>query len=159
MAGWLAVGAAVIAAVALVASAATGGQFLVVQGGSMLPALRPGDLVVVRPCAVGSLRRGDVVNYRPSSRSGSVTHRIVGANGTGAPPRLVTKGDANAQPDTVACGASNVRGKVVAVVPKVGMAARFLRTPVGFGVGVVLPSVLLLALHCRRLLGAIRGRG
>lgn len=117
----------------------------------MRPALQPGDLLIVRSSVGGAVRRGDVVNYEPRPGAAAVTHRVVSAAGHGTTFQLTTKGDANRLPDTIVARESSVRGKVVAVVPKIGTGARLLRTPVGFAAGIVLPALLLLIGEIRRI--------
>ena len=69
-----------------------------VQGTSMTPALRSGDLVVVEPAA--SYRRGDVVVFDVADEgvapTGRVIHRIVGGDATDG---FVTRGDHNRYAD------------------------------------------------------------
>ena len=147
---------AVVALTLLVlGSVATGGRFLVVQGGSMRPALHSGDLLIVRPCSAG-VRPGDVINYQPRTGSASVTHRVVRVRTEGEGLRLVTKGDANRRPDEIVVRGSSVRGTVVAVLPRVGTVARWLRTPAGFAVGVAVPAILLVVGEARRLRALLR---
>ena len=66
------------------------------RGGSMLPFLLDGDVVVVRPAAVAEIRIGDVICYEPPS-GGLCLHRVIGREERG----FVTRGDALAYVDTV----------------------------------------------------------
>jgi len=59
------------------------------RGGSMLPFLRDGDVLMVRPVDVVGVRIGDVLCYEPPS-GGLCLHRVVARGERG----FVTRGDA-----------------------------------------------------------------
>jgi signal peptidase len=60
-------------------------------GGSMLPAIFPGDILLVRREPVGGIRRGHIVL---SSRAGRFyAHRVARIENRGAAVRLITRGD------------------------------------------------------------------
>ena len=65
-----------------------------VCGTSMLPAIRPGDRLTVRRCAIGDVRIGDVVLALRERRL--IAHRVISHLGQS----LLTCGDAVAEPDT-----------------------------------------------------------
>lgn len=65
-----------------------------VRGGSMLPTLRPGDVVRVEPAGPDDLRPGDVVLCR--NGRGALLHRFLGRTPEGW---LLTQGDAHLSPD------------------------------------------------------------
>ncbi|MER7797376.1 signal peptidase I [Microbacterium sp. NPDC096154] len=111
----------------------TGGQSLTVLTGSMEPALRPGDVVVVRGIAIdevcGGIGVGDIVTYLPEPDDPSlITHRVVGKTiGTfddGTACRLITQGDANSAADPPV-SPEQVRGVFLYGVPQVGWARQW----------------------------------
>lgn len=59
------------------------------RGGSMLPFLLDGDVLVVRPAAAAEVRTGDVICYEPPS-GGLCLHRVIARGERG----FVTRGDA-----------------------------------------------------------------
>ena len=98
-----------------------GWQPRVVLTGSMLPSVRPGDVALIGPAAVGksTLPPGRVVLVRdPGRSSGFYLHRVVRYDDQG---RLVTRGDANASDDWPAVEAPRVAGQLRLVVPAVGL--------------------------------------
>jgi signal peptidase len=100
---------------------AVGWQPRVVLTGSMLPAVRPGDVALVAPAVVGraTLRPGGIVLVRdPGRSSGFYLHRVVRYDDAG---RIVTKGDANPTEDWPAVEAPRVAGQLRLVVPAVGL--------------------------------------
>lgn len=96
----------------------------VVISGSMSGTIEVNDLVIcLEKSEYGT---GDIITY--VSESGSlVTHRIISESDVG----FITKGDANNTPDTVPVSQSNITGKVVCVIPKIGSFIEFMRTPLG----------------------------
>lgn len=82
---------------------------LSVAGGSMSPAMEPGDIAIVALGERASVR--DIVLYNHGG--GLVLHRVVGVARGG----LVTRGDANPVNDLEPVPDRRVLGRVVAVVP------------------------------------------
>lgn len=89
-----------------------------VEGVSMLPALRAGDLALAVPAGIGSLHLGDIVVYR-SPTGILIIHRVV-ARGDGY---LIVKGDNNPLPDPWGVTQQMIVGRVIAVVDYLGYAA------------------------------------
>ena len=101
-------------------------EVLTVRSGSMEPAIARGDLIVVKPQAIERVNEGDIVLFAAGGDGIPTVHRVVGINeiefrvtdtATGAVDssfdyRLVTKGDANPEPDTAEVDASRLRGEV-----------------------------------------------
>ncbi len=103
---------------ALVVLIHMGVYFFVVATGSMVPSIRPGDLVVVVKAAPGDVKPGDIVAYL--SEDGSiVVHRLVKTEKRGNILLMVTRGDANRASDPP-WDSDRLLGRVVAVVPRVG---------------------------------------
>lgn len=113
--------------------------YLVVTG-SMSPAIEPGDVVIVAPTRDVAI--GDVVAYRGD---GVVLHRVVSIErGEGGRLFYITKGDANDSPDPPV-PAEAVLGRVVLVLPKVGLPALWARNPADWPkLALFLMAVLLL---------------
>jgi signal peptidase I len=82
-----------------------------VAGLSMSPALRPGDLVIVRKKA--RPLEGSIVLVRAPGH-GAVLHRVVGMGLDGS---VTTKGDANQIDDSEKVRRTDIAGVVVRVVP------------------------------------------
>jgi signal peptidase I len=130
-------------------------QLLAVSGGSMEPALSAGDAVLVRPLAdpARQVRVGDVVVLQPSAQAASRAHRIVLVSTDGAgQTAFLTSGDANAEPDPVWVNPAEIRASVIATLPGLGYALRFLSQPLARLVLFVLPVIFLAG---RELLGGL----
>lgn len=93
----------------------------VVLSGSMEPAIRTDELIIVQ--AREDYEVGDVVVYQTGYTM--VVHRIVAMDGQ----TVVTRGDAN-NTDDAPMELSCIKGKVIAHIPHVGAAVRVIKTPV-----------------------------
>ena len=106
-------------------------SYVVVAGHSMQPTLHLGDVVVLGRSS--SYRKGEVVAYKvPAGGPGAglmVIHRIVGGN-----PRdgYVMRGDNKQFNDPWRPRPRDVVGRELFVVPKLGLAIRYVRSPLGF---------------------------
>ena len=101
-----------------------GFQSAVVLTGSMSGAIEAGDLILVH--AEKEYAAGDIILFKDHGGT-RVTHRIVQKT----PQGFVTKGDANDTEDAGAVLPEQILGKVVLVVPYLGRAVQFLKTPAG----------------------------
>jgi signal peptidase len=103
-------------------------DYVMVQGVSMVPTFRTGDLVMVWHEA--SYRRGEVVAYRvPRGDVGAgsiVIHRIVGGSERSG---FVTRGDNNPAPDDWRPRPADILGKARLRVPGLGRIFAFLHAP------------------------------
>jgi hypothetical protein len=122
----------------------------------MLPFLRDGDLLEIRPAAIAEIGIGDVICYEPPA-GGLCLHRVVAREKRG----FVTRGDALAYVETVPDAA--VLGVVTAVERRGRV--RALRTPAARWRGrliartaPVVARVLPLARLVRRAVRAVRPR-
>ena len=66
-------------------------------GKSMVPAIWPGDALVVEPACSANIAPGDIVLFSNASRF--VAHRVVEKSGDAATGRVLTRGDATATAD------------------------------------------------------------
>ena len=135
VAGALVLGlAAGIVVLAIVATRLFGYQVLTVSSDSMAPALSTGDLILVKPAAIGDVKPGDVVLFESGGDRIPTIHRVSGVNEietritdrtTGAIQslteyRLVTKGDHNVAPDSREVTADRLRGELWFSIPHAG---------------------------------------
>lgn len=101
-----------------------GWQPTVVLTGSMQPQIRPGDVVVSRPVAVGDAAPGRVLLVRDPDRPGRLRlHRLVEYDNG----QLILRGDANPTVDASPVEPQAVRGVGVLRIPLVGLPALWLR--------------------------------
>lgn len=97
---------------------------VVIESGSMAPAVQAGDVVVVAPSDGEGLGPGTVITFRTEASRLPVTHRIVGVNDDGA---YRTRGDANEGVDSTPVAPGQVLGVARLLVPYVGLPAYWAR--------------------------------
>lgn len=120
-----------------------------VLSGSMRPAFSPGDMVIVTPEPIRDVRVGQVISYRiPVGDHHVQSHRVIAVVRRGGQVSVRTKGDANNGPDpwTATLEGATV-WHVSGVLPKLGWAIFWLRTPLVHELTMLLaPLVLALLL-------------
>ncbi|MEA3459870.1 MAG: signal peptidase I [Chloroflexota bacterium] len=95
----------------------------VVYSGSMMPVMDVGDMAIVAETPPQKIRQGDIVQYYYPQEEIMVIHRVVDISKAGASTWFTTKGDASADPDAAPVHPSQIVGKVILVLPKVGWAS------------------------------------
>ena len=114
----------------------------IVQSGSMEPAIEGGSIIAVK--SADSYAVGDVITFGKDTKTQiPTTHRIVDSREENGQTVFTVKGDANDEPDPNPVYASSVIGKVWFSVPRVGYLLDFARKPLGFGLLVGIPALML----------------
>ena len=124
-----AVGFAIGIAVALAAPLAFHARPLVVLSGSMEPALRTGDVSVVRSIAPLDARPGDIVTFRdPDNADRLITHRVRAMRVQGDAVVFRTRGDANNVSEHWRVPATGEIGRLMYRIPKLGWVLSYARS-------------------------------
>ncbi len=92
---------------------------MVIATGSMLPVIRPGDMVILQNTDAKTLKVGDVIAYQ--THGYQIVHRIMTIQSSAKGNSYILKGDNNDSPDTSAVQESQIVGKVVQIIPYVGL--------------------------------------
>jgi signal peptidase I len=108
----------------------------IVLSGSMKPAIDVNDAVIVHK--ERNYEVGDVIMFREKADY-YTTHRIVQVESAG----YITRGDAN-NIDDEQISKKQIIGKVVFIIPKVGIIQEFLFTPIGFIAVIILGGAIIL---------------
>lgn len=118
-----------------------GYQVYDVVSGSMNPAIPVHSIVFVQEAAPEDIQPGEVVAYQ--SGDSVVIHRLVENHVVEG--ELVTKGDANAEPDPLKVGYASVLGTVTAHIPFIGIYAGALNTLPGklYAFGFIVAAAML----------------
>lgn len=95
----------------------------VILTGSMEPVIYPGDVVVIQKTEANKIKVGDVIQYWTGEIF--IIHRVIAVEGPAG--ELRTKGDNNSAPDSALVTSGQVRGKMIAVIPKLGILSTLLR--------------------------------
>lgn len=122
-----------------------------VLSGSMEPELHTGSLVVTRPASPGEIQVDDIITFHDySSESDTITHRVIRV-WENNPIYFQTKGDANSVPDPFTVASKNLIGVVCFKLPVIGYFILFLKTPVGFVVSIVVPTIILIIIYSKTI--------
>ena len=102
----------------------------VVLTGSMEPKIKPGDMILIDKInnekEISKLKEGDVITFRRDDIT--ITHRIIEKiTDESGNITFRTKGDNNSSEDTRIVNASEVLGKYIYVIPKVGIPVLWLK--------------------------------
>lgn len=135
---------------------AFGARSMIVRSGSMTPAIRTGDVVVVKPIAPTEAEVGEIVTFQEPNGSGNLlVHRVRAISREGDAFAVVTQGDANSTQERWKVPSDGTIGTVAYRVPMLGFASRWIGSPAG-RVGLIIVPALLLAASL--LAGIWRGR-
>lgn len=126
------------------------GRFLTVGNQAMTPALKQGDLVIMKNTSPSTLRVGDVVAYQDTISKALVVHRVIATPAMLGEDLFQTKGDVTTVPDQPV-RAADITGHVNYVVPKLGYVVEMLRNPIGMALIIYVPALIILANEIRRL--------
>lgn len=127
--------------------------YAVVVSGSMKPVFNENDMIIYQTHDREDYKTGDIVVYVRDQGTEDeilITHRLIGISEN----QLITKGDANSISDKPISW-DQLIGRVVFLIPGVGKAVEFLRTPLG----ILLSVLLIIALSIVNLLPVIKSRG
>ena len=92
---------------------------LIIASGSMQPTLNVGDMVIITKTSISDIAKGDIIAY--VSEQGIVVHRVYEIAKHGGKYLVITKGDANEEPDNVPIDERVIIGKALLTIPKVGL--------------------------------------
>jgi len=98
-----------------------GFQPSIIASGSMRPTLEVGDIAIIVKTPVERIKPGDIIQY--ATPEGMVLHRVVDIQDG----YFITKGDACSTPDPDPVHPLNVRGRLIAVIPKLGWASIYMK--------------------------------
>lgn len=112
-------------------------KIFLVQSGSMSPALKTGDVVIVKP--VSKYQPNDIITFN-SHQNFTVTHRIIKVDNQ----NFITKGDANPVTDQNQISESQILGKVIFTIPKIGYFIMFVKSLPGLITLIIIPSTLII---------------
>ncbi len=97
-----------------------------IMSGSMEPVFYPGDVVMIEKAAADQVKVGDIVQYW--SGDFYIIHRVIEVSKEKSELVYITKGDNNNVRDLKPVKANQIRGRVVATVPKLGLLTYWLRS-------------------------------
>lgn len=130
-------------------------KLMIVQSGSMDPAIKMGSIVLVKPA--DEYKIGDVITFGPYTRTKApITHRIYDIKVEGGKPVYITKGDANNAPDNREIQERDVLGKVIFSVPYFGYAVDFAKKPMGFALIIIVPAAIIIYDEVKKIIQEVK---
>lgn len=129
-------------------------KILVVQSGSMEPAIKTGSVVIVKPA--DNYQTNDVITFAGKDGGKSTTHRIVKIETENGETHFVTKGDANNTEDNNKVTADKIIGKVLFSIPYAGYAVAAAKEPLGFALLVIVPAGLIIIEEIGKIRGELK---
>lgn len=134
------------------------GAYVIISG-SMEPIIKVHDAVITKRCTEDDIKIGDVVTYRSleSAYYGIlITHRVVNIEEKDGEKVFITKGDHNETIDRSPIKFSQIQGKVVMRVPKIGYLKYFLVEYYGWIAVVVIPCFAIISYDIVKLFKNIK---
>jgi len=130
-------------------------KFMIVQSGSMEPAIKIGSIVMVKP--IDEYKIGDVISFGEVARTKApTTHRVYDIKVVEGEPYYITKGDANNTPDQREISKREIIGKVLFDVPYLGYAVDFVKKPLGFALIILVPAVVIISDEIKKIIREIK---
>lgn len=125
--------------------------FFVVSSGSMEPVLLVGDIIVVNGNAhFQELHTGDIIVFNEPGIGRVIVHRVL-AIMDDPYRRIETKGDNNYAPDDWRVTSKDYIGRVLFIIPKVGLLTTILTPPTNYIlIVVIIAAVFILELRSQK---------
>ncbi|NLB88407.1 MAG: signal peptidase I [Syntrophomonadaceae bacterium] len=99
----------------------------VIISGSMYPSIKIGDMIIVKKCKADQINKGDIIQFEIENKI-RIVHRVIDIKEENGQRYFITKGDNNISPDSDPVLAHQIKGNVVAILPKVGWATIAIRS-------------------------------
>lgn len=120
-----------------------GFQSLIVLSGSMEPALKAGDVIVVKKTAPELIKEGDIITFQVAGDV-LVTHRVQEIISSAGGVGFKTKGDANRIEDGSLIEEQQLLGRVFLRIPFGGYMVNLVRSKWGFVLLLIVPVFILI---------------
>jgi len=132
----------------------------VIVSPSMVPTIKINDAIVVKRENDKKYNIGDIISFYSTEYDYNgmvVTHRIIDKNTISTNlSNYVTKGDNNPIADRNGVNTSNVYGKVLFIIPKLGYIQNYLSNPVHFSICILIPALIVIFYDLFRIGKAFR---
>lgn len=135
----------------------------VVLTGSMVPKINVKDVIITKKVDAKELKKGDIITFvstDPRFEGVTITHRIVDImtdENTGE-VSYKTRGDNNNVDDSALVKDSNIMGKVIIKLPKIGYLQDFLATQGGWIIVILIPCLLVISYDIVQILKTIKNK-
>ena len=134
----------------------------VIVSKSMVPTINVNDAILIKREKNNKYGVGDVITFRSTENNFEgypITHRIIKREEVdGDKITYITKGDNNPIIDPDIVNNTDIYGKVLFVIPKLGYLKSFLAKPSNFLLCVLIPSLIVFVYDFSRILYILRKR-
>ncbi len=131
-----------------------------IMTGSMVPEINVRDIIInTRINSPEDIKVGDVITFISSSsftKDMTMTHRVVDINIVDGNYEYTTKGDANQIEDSAPAKYSNVIGRAVIKLPKLGNIQFFVASKLGWLIVVIIPALYIIIKDVYKLIKITR---
>ncbi len=110
----------------------------VVATGSMEPQYNIGDLIITREIPEEEIKIGDIINYISENKTDTITHRVVDIIEKDGQTYYKTKGDNNNSEDSELVQYSQIKGKLLFKVSKLGTLLTEMFTGTGIAILIII---------------------
>lgn len=117
----------------------------VVMTGSMVPNYNIGDIIIDKEIKKDEIKEGDVITYSVGDGRSTVSHRIIEIIEKDGETYYKTKGDNNESPDDDLVKFSQIQGKAIYKIDKIGIIIKEATT----GTGVVIIILILILIYLK----------
>jgi signal peptidase len=123
----------------------------VVASGSMEPILKTGAIIFTTKVDPKTIKKGEIVTFaEPTNPKNVIVHRVIAVQNNGG-ISFRTKGDHNNAVDNWTVTPSEIKGKTLFSIPYLGYAVEWFKTPLGFGIGIGVPALILIFLQAKKI--------
>lgn len=130
-------------------------KILIVQSGSMEPAIRTGGVVIIKPASEYAV--GDIITFGPATKTKTpTTHRIMEVKDDNGQISYITKGDANEESDLQTVAKGQVIGKVIFSIPFFGYVIDFAKKPLGFILIIGIPAIIIISDEIKNIFSELK---
>jgi len=98
-----------------------GDNIMVTTTTSMLPILKPNDMIVVENSSIEQIKEGDIIAFDSHMEMGIIAHRAIEVFEEDGQTKINTKGDNNEKPDPWHVTDNDLIGKVKNIIPVFGI--------------------------------------
>lgn len=127
--------------------------------GSMEPSIKVFDIILVlRVDDFSTIKKDDVITFISSSsisKDKTVTHRVMDIKKVNGKYEFVTKGDNNPTADSATAKESDIIGKTVLKIPKLGYIQVFILSKIGWILLILLPAIGIIITDSMKLFNVI----
>ena len=129
------------------------GEYVIVSP-SMVPTIKVQDAILIK--RTEELKIGDICTYyskNPKYPGKMITHRIIGTDVNSNGEKVyIFKGDNNYSADELPVEQSQIYGKVIMKIPKIGYIQYFLSRAYGWIIAIVVPCVGIITFDIMKLI-------